>query len=240
MIFPVAGHSMTQAQMDASWNAHLRRNSAGARDPGVDIMAPKGTAVVAVDDGIIMPAPYGVSSLGGNRVWLKTRDGYYYYAHLANITVPAGTHVQAGDIIGTVGNTGNAAGGPPHLHFSAKTDMQGFWEQTLATGSKTQFLNSDGIKAMLKSGKPADDDIATGGGSTGGGLKFPDLSGLNPITYFDREIVQPFKLHFQFYMLGLIGMILIGVAFAKSDAGKAVIATAKDAAETAAKVAVVA
>jgi murein DD-endopeptidase MepM/ murein hydrolase activator NlpD len=58
----------------------------------------------------------GPSKIGGNRVWL---NGKWYYAHLDSFAkgLRAGMHVKAGQIIGYVGNTGDAAGTPPHLHF---------------------------------------------------------------------------------------------------------------------------
>lgn len=84
---------------------------------GVDIFAPKGTPVLAASDGIVTSV--GVNGLGGNVVWV-TRPGHLerqYYAHLDRQRVTPGTFVRRGDVIGTVGNTGNARGTPPHLHF---------------------------------------------------------------------------------------------------------------------------
>ena len=61
----------------------------------------------------------GTNGLGGNVVWVGrplSRESHYY-AHLDTQLVTEGTRVAAGDPLGTVGSTGNAAGGPPHLHF---------------------------------------------------------------------------------------------------------------------------
>ncbi len=85
---------------------------------GVDIMAPFGTPLYAVERGIIIRV--GVDVLGGTKLWLKGQSGtYYYYAHLSAYVegVGEGTLVEAGDVIGFVGDTGNAKGGAPHLHF---------------------------------------------------------------------------------------------------------------------------
>jgi murein DD-endopeptidase MepM/ murein hydrolase activator NlpD len=57
-----------------------------------------------------------VGVLGGNQVKLLADDGtYYYYTHLDRFG--AGGRVSAGTVVGYVGNTGNAAGGPTHIHF---------------------------------------------------------------------------------------------------------------------------
>jgi murein DD-endopeptidase MepM/ murein hydrolase activator NlpD len=85
---------------------------------GIDLLAPLGTPVVAVSDGTLLAV--GWNRLGGHRLWLRDTDGnYFYYAHLSAYApvARAGAKVHAGDVLGFVGNTGDAAGGPFHLHF---------------------------------------------------------------------------------------------------------------------------
>jgi murein DD-endopeptidase MepM/ murein hydrolase activator NlpD len=77
------------------------------------MMASYGTPEIAITSGTITYAGY--SSLGGNVMYLSGDDGnLYIYIHSATQT--SGGHVSAGQQIGTVGDTGNAAGNP-HLHF---------------------------------------------------------------------------------------------------------------------------
>ena len=85
---------------------------------GVDIMAPFDTPLYAVERGIV--TRLGTDVLGGTKLWLKGQSGtYYYYAHLASYAegMAEGAVVSAGDVVGYVGDTGNAQGGAPHLHF---------------------------------------------------------------------------------------------------------------------------
>lgn len=90
--------------------------SGGRRHQGVDMFAARGTPVYAVAAGTI--SRVGNNRLGGLVVDLVDGDGHrYYYAHLDAQLVRRGQRVAAGDVIGTVGNTGNARGGPDHLHF---------------------------------------------------------------------------------------------------------------------------
>jgi murein DD-endopeptidase MepM/ murein hydrolase activator NlpD/SH3-like domain-containing protein len=92
------------------------RDAGGREHQGIDIFAPRGTRVVAADEGWVSSAR--TNNLGGNVVWIRTSRGQsHYYAHLDDQLVDAGTHVRAGEPIGTVGNTGNARGTAPHLHF---------------------------------------------------------------------------------------------------------------------------
>ncbi len=91
---------------------------AGRRDHhGVDIFAPRGTPVLAAVDGRVR---VDTGNRGGNVIWLSPIGGErrrLYYAHLNDWAVQNGAEVRAGDVIGYVGNTGNARTTPPHLHF---------------------------------------------------------------------------------------------------------------------------
>jgi murein DD-endopeptidase MepM/ murein hydrolase activator NlpD len=79
---------------------------------GNDIFATEGTPIVAPFDGTAAMTPNG---LGGLAVKVYGRPGYVYNAHLSRYGKLG--PVRAGDVIGFVGNTGDALGGPPHNHF---------------------------------------------------------------------------------------------------------------------------
>ena len=92
--------------------------SGGRTHQGIDILARRGTPVVATADGMVVSTR--PNRLGGTVVWVAGAGRrLYYYAHLDAVApdVRVGTIVRAGDRLGSVGTTGNAAGGPPHLHF---------------------------------------------------------------------------------------------------------------------------
>jgi murein DD-endopeptidase MepM/ murein hydrolase activator NlpD len=87
--------------------------SGGRRHQGNDILAPRGTPVVANVNGTVNRHNSG---LGGLSYYLRGDDGNTYYgAHLQSYA--ADGRVAIGTVIGYVGTTGNASGGPPHLHF---------------------------------------------------------------------------------------------------------------------------
>lgn len=91
--------------------------SDGRRHQGVDIYAASGTPTAAVVDGVILRMQN--SSLGGITLYLRGGDGSeYFYAHLSGYAgVSVGQHVSAGTHVAYVGNSGNARGTAPHLHF---------------------------------------------------------------------------------------------------------------------------
>jgi murein DD-endopeptidase MepM/ murein hydrolase activator NlpD len=85
---------------------------------GEDIFAPMGAPLLAVADGTLFSV--GWNDIGGLRFWLRDAKGNeFYYAHLSAYSPLAadGVRVRAGDVIGFVGNSGDAQTTPPHLHF---------------------------------------------------------------------------------------------------------------------------
>jgi murein DD-endopeptidase MepM/ murein hydrolase activator NlpD len=112
-VFPVYGPS---SFVDTFGGA--RSDVAGGWHHGDDVFAPLGAPILAVASGTVFSV--GWNKIGGNRLWLRDGQGnLFYYAHLSAFTPLAinGNKVNAGDVLGFVGNTGDAQGTPTHLHF---------------------------------------------------------------------------------------------------------------------------
>ena len=112
-VFPVVGVS----GYGDSYGA-FRGDVRGKWHHGADIFAAVGAPVVAVANGTINRV--GWHRLGGWRLWVRdAAANQFYYAHLSGYAprVFHSRHVRAGDVLGFVGNTGDAYGGAPHLHF---------------------------------------------------------------------------------------------------------------------------
>lgn len=112
-VFPVSGQTSKNI---ISYFGDERAGGARKHE-GIDIGAPRGTTVLSVSAGVVTRVVE--KGNGGKQVWVRNTDATrtFYYAHLDKQLVEEGQRVKEGDILGTVGNTGNAAGGPPHLHF---------------------------------------------------------------------------------------------------------------------------
>ncbi len=104
----------------------------GRPHDAIDIMAPKGTPVLAVEDGTV--AKLFTSVAGGITVYQFDPSGMfvYYYAHLDSYArgLGEGQAIRRGDTIGYVGSTGNASDDAPHLHFGIDrlTEGRQWWK----------------------------------------------------------------------------------------------------------------
>lgn len=97
------------------------RDAGARKHEGIDIFAKKGSPVVAVTDGVVRRT--GDGGIGGKVIWFNPAGENFsvYYAHLDTQYVSGGQRVSKGEVMGTVGNTGNAQFTPAHLHFGVYT-----------------------------------------------------------------------------------------------------------------------
>ena len=117
----------------------VARDGGKRKHHGIDIFAKRHTPIVAATDGYI--SRVATSPRGGLHIWQRGSDDYgnpigsLYYAHLEDTNVTAGTWVDRGTQIGTVGNSGNAISTPPHLHF-------GFYQRSIGPLDPLPFTGS--------------------------------------------------------------------------------------------------
>ena len=95
---------------------------------GIDIFAKKGTNVHPAISGIVVATAHNLGKGGNCVLILSSGLRFHYYAHLSEINTHIGAIVTKKSIIGKVGDTGNAKGKPPHLHYSICSFIpQGDW-----------------------------------------------------------------------------------------------------------------
>jgi murein DD-endopeptidase MepM/ murein hydrolase activator NlpD len=129
LLVPVQGISASQLH-----DTYNDARSGGRVHDAIDIHAPRGTHVLATTDGTIIKLHR--SGLGGITIYQLDDDGRtrYYYAHLDRYAdgIAQGVRVQRGQVIGYVGDTGNAAPGDCHLHFAIAilNDVSRWWGGT--------------------------------------------------------------------------------------------------------------
>lgn len=126
-LLPVPVEGVRREQLRDTYN---QSRSEGRTHHAIDIHAPRGTPVIAVANGTIRKLHNGAR--GGRAIYLMDDDGTtrYYYAHLDAYAqgLYEGQRVERGEIIGYVGDTGNAQPGDYHLHFSvAVLDSPSRW-----------------------------------------------------------------------------------------------------------------
>ena len=129
LLVPVAG-------VDASelYGSFDEQRGGSRRHEAIDILAPRHTPVVAVEDGTI--AKLFLSEAGGTTVYQFDPDRHYvyYYAHLERYAPGLGEkdRIRRGQVVGYVGTSGNAPKDTPHLHFAIfrLTEEKRWWEGT--------------------------------------------------------------------------------------------------------------
>ena len=111
---PIPVDGVAASQLQNTWGF---AREGGRHHKGIDIFAPRNTPIRSVTEGIVEIK--GMRGLGGQVVTITGPGGYrFYYAHLEEYGAQAvGDWVEAGEIIGYVGNSGNAAVNPTHLHY---------------------------------------------------------------------------------------------------------------------------
>jgi murein DD-endopeptidase MepM/ murein hydrolase activator NlpD len=111
---PVPVEGVEPSQLADTWGA---ARSEGRAHEGIDIFAPRETQVLAATRGVVVRR--GWNRLGGRTISILGPGGqYHYYAHLEGYDDPdLGDWVEAGEVIGYVGDSGNAQGTPTHLHY---------------------------------------------------------------------------------------------------------------------------
>lgn len=109
---------------------------------GVDIFAKQGTPVQAATGGLVLYT--GTAARGGNVVLvLGPKWRMHYYAHLETIKTARFAWLWRGEAVGTVGATGNAAGKPPHLHYTIASLLPypWRWDEDLQGWKKMFYLD---------------------------------------------------------------------------------------------------
>lgn len=109
MCFPAAGPHNFHNDWHEPRTGHLHQ--------GCDIFADMGTPAVACCNGTITLVAEGGNAGKYLRLTMEGSSTFFYYMHMEDIVVSEGQQVRAGDLVGRVGDTGNAKGGSPHIHF---------------------------------------------------------------------------------------------------------------------------
>lgn len=120
---PIPVDGVKSKLLHDTWGAS---RSSGRRHEGIDILASRGTAVYSATDGIVRNMKD--NNLGGKVIWILGPAGsWHYYAHLERHKrgLREGDYVQKGQLIGYVGNSGNARHTAPHLHYGIYLDGRG-------------------------------------------------------------------------------------------------------------------
>jgi murein DD-endopeptidase MepM/ murein hydrolase activator NlpD len=139
LLIPVKGATEQDWNHDTFWHTPWGKSKV---HKGIDIFSSIGTPAVASTYGVVLFA--GQLNLGGNVVVvLGPKWRIHYYAHLQNIYTTIGKMIAKSQSIGTVGDSGNAKGKPPHLHYTILSVVPYLWrwDNSPQGWKKMFFLN---------------------------------------------------------------------------------------------------
>ncbi|WP_016753913.1 M23 family metallopeptidase [Leptospira santarosai] len=148
LTMPVEGANQSSYSIDSFWFYPWGKS---ITHKGVDIFAKKGKKVFSSVEGIVVFQ--GSIDMGGNVVLvLGPKWKFHYYAHLNENEISAPLFVRKGTEIGSVGNSGNAVGKPPHLHYSIITLFPYVWlaDKSVEGWKKMFYLNPNLIEVGVK------------------------------------------------------------------------------------------
>ncbi len=137
---PISQNNVSKIDPESFW--YYPWGESGAHK-GIDIFSEKGTAVLSPVSGIVFKK--GCGTIAGNYVYIigpKWRT--YYFAHMDTMFVTTYSYISRGDTIGKVGDTGNAAGKPAHLHYAIEKIFPYIWlyeKNTIEGWKKMYYLN---------------------------------------------------------------------------------------------------
>ncbi len=115
---------------------------------GIDIFSPKGMPVVSSTSGIVLYK--GELGMGGKVIAiLGPKWRVHYYAHLNSHTVTIGSLVKSSEIIGRVGDSGNAKGKAAHLHYAILSLLPHFWRWDLSNQGWKKIFYLNPSKLLL-------------------------------------------------------------------------------------------
>ena len=145
-VIPVKSATVNDWNQDSFWFEPWGKSGV---HKGIDIFAPLGTPVVATTYGIVLFT--GRLKLGGNVViLLGPKWRVHYYAHLQQVDIGPGSVVRTSQTIGTVGDSSNAQGKPPHLHYAILSVVPYLrrWDNSTQGWKKVFILNPSEILSV--------------------------------------------------------------------------------------------
>jgi len=160
------------------------RNNASGQHNGIDLDALRGTPVLALEDSVVVTANLGGETTGGgNELFLQSLSDpnrYFTFMHLDTLSVGTGDRVAAGDILGTVGTSGNAPENDPMLHFGVSFgDADSGYVDPLSVYSEAQLAQLLGSSSEVPLAPPQE----------AGGIILDEV--LAPLGEAGPEVVLP-------------------------------------------------